>query len=174
MKRAVYGLCVAATCATRVVSAQHAEHSAPTTATSSSTSLELVGLDGATRTVSATELAALRRVDTTVSAHQTTGRYSGVLLTDLLGLVGAPRGDSLRGKALGDYVVVEAADGYRVVFGIAEFDAGYTDRIAILADRKDGAPLTASEAPYRLIIPGDRRPARWIRQVVRISLRRAP
>ena len=148
----------------------------PQTATTrvASASLTLRGLDGRDHEVSSAELSSLRRVDTTVTAHQVTGRYSGVVLSDLLALVHAPHGDSLRGKALATYILIVAADGYRVVFALADFDAGYTDRIAILADAKDGAPLSAAEGPFHLIVPGEKRPARWVRQVVRIELRNAP
>lgn len=136
--------------------------------------LTLRGLDGKERQVTAADFAKLARRDTTVSAHEVTGRYSGVALTDLLALVNAPLGDSLRGRTLGTYVVAEASDGYRVLFSIAELDSRFTDRVVIVADSKDGKPLAASEGPYRLIVPGEKRPARWARQVVRISLGNAP
>jgi hypothetical protein len=142
-------------------------------ASTQAASLTVVGLDGRSRGVSAADFARLARHDTTVSAHEVSGRYSGVALTDVLGLVGAPLADSLRGKALATYVLVEASDGYRVIFSIAELDSRFTDRVVLLADSKDGQPLDASEGPYRLIVPGEKRPARWARQVVRISLGRA-
>ncbi|MEP6730820.1 MAG: molybdopterin-binding protein [bacterium] len=135
--------------------------------------LVLRDLDGKDHTVSAGEYARLSRHDTTVSAHRVEGKYSGVLLSELLALVHAPTGDSLRGKALTFYVKVVGADGYEVIFALADFDPGFTDRIAILADQKDGAPLPASEGPFHLIVPSEKRPARWVRQVVRIELRRA-
>jgi DMSO/TMAO reductase YedYZ molybdopterin-dependent catalytic subunit len=136
--------------------------------------LTLRGLDGRERAVSAVDLAKLPRHDTTVSAHEVKGNYSGVALTDLLALVNAPLGDSLRGRALATFVTVEALDGYRVLFSIAELDARFTDRVVILADAKDGQPLPATEGPFRLIVAGEKRPARWARQVVRISVARAP
>lgn len=147
-----------------------AQSAAPATAAS----LTLVGFDGRTRSVSPADLARLTRHDTTVSGHEVSGRYSGVALTDLLALVNAPLADSLRGRSLASYVLAEASDGYRVLFSIAEVDSKFTDRVIILADRKDGQPLSAAEGPYRLIVPGEKRPARWARQVARISLGRAP
>ena len=147
---------------------------AQATTSATAPTLTLVGLDGRSRAVSSADFASLARHDTTVSAHQVSGRYSGVALTDLLALVNAPLADSLRGRSLATYVLVEAADGYRVLFSIAELDANFTDRIVIVADRKDGQPLAAAEGPYRLIVPGEKRPARWARQVTRISLGRAP
>jgi hypothetical protein len=148
--------------------------SAQSAAPAAQASLTLVGLDGRSRSVSPADLARLARRDTTVSAHEVSGRYSGVALTDLLALVNAPLADSLRGRSLATYVVAEASDGYRVLFSIAELDSKFTDRVVILADRKDGQPLPAAEGPYRLIVPGEKRPARWARQVIRISLGRAP
>jgi hypothetical protein len=136
--------------------------------------LVLRGLDGVDHVVTAAELARLPRIDTLVAAHNVEGRYSGVSLIDLLTIVRAPVGDSLRGPALATYVLLQAADGYRVVFSLAEFDRGFSDRVAIVADQKDGKPLAAAEGPYRLIVPGEKRPARWARQVVRIEVRRSP
>ena len=149
-------------------------HAQAATTSSAASTLTLRGLDGRDRSVTAADLARLTRHDTTVSAHEVSGRYSGVALTDLLALVNAPLGDSLRGRTLATFVTVEASDGYRVLFSIAELDARFTDRVVILADAKDGRPLPATEGPYRLIVPGERRPARWARQVVRITLGRAP
>ena len=133
-------------------------------------SFELIGLRGAVRTVTAADLAAMPHRDVSASAHKVSGRYSGVLLPDLLRLVDVPRGDSLRGPALAMYVLIEAADGYRALFAAAEMDAGFTDRIVLLADRKDGAALGAKDGPFQLIVPDEKRPARWVRQVRRIRI----
>ncbi len=140
------------------------------------TAQSLLELRGFTisRSITAADLAKLPRHTTTASAHGVTGEFSGVALADLLHLVGAPSGDSLRGPELADYVLVEARDGYRVVFALAELDAGFTDRVAILADRKDGKAIEEKDGPLQLIIPGEKRPARWVREVSRISLMRAP
>jgi hypothetical protein len=35
-----------------------------------------------------------------------------------------PQGEALRGPAMTTYVLAEAADGYRVVFSLAELDSG--------------------------------------------------
>jgi hypothetical protein len=135
--------------------------------------LELRGLAGRSRAVSAAELAALPQHEVTASAHNVQGTFRGPLLIDVLRLVGAPSSDSLRGPRLGDYVLVEAADGYRVVFALAELDSGFRAELPLLATSRNRAPLPASEGPYRVILPGERRPARWVRQVQRITLVRA-
>lgn len=102
------------------------------------------------------------------------GRFSGVALGELLRLVDVPRGDSLRGPALATYVLIEAADGYRALFALAELDAGFTDRLFLLADRKDGAALTPKDGPFQLIVPDEKRPARWVRQVRRVRVVQVP
>jgi hypothetical protein len=145
------------------------------TATSAAArALVLRGLDGVSRPLSAADVGRLARHDTTVAAHHVSGRFGGALLSDVLALVHAPAGDSLRGAALRGYVRVEGADGYTVILTLAELDAGVAGHVAILADRRDGAPLASKDGPYQLIVPGDRRPARWVRQVARITLARAP
>ena len=109
----------------------------------------------------------VRDRDGTVSA------YAGVLLRDILALAGVPLGEQLRGDRLALYVVVEASDKYRVVFALPEFDAAFTDRIILLADRRDEQPLPAAEGPLRLVIPDEQRRARWVRQVVSMHIRQA-
>ena len=91
-----------------------------------------------------------------------------------LNWVGAPTGDSLRGPALASYVLVEARDGYRVTFALAETSASFTDKLILLADRKDGAPLSSRDGPFQLVVPDEKRPARGVRQVSRISVVQLP
>jgi len=113
---------------------------------------------------------------TVVQVHEPAGTvttYAGVLLRDVMALAGVPLGEQLRGDRLALYVVVEAADGYRVVFALPELDAAFTDRVVLLADRRDEQPLPAAEGPLRLVIPAETRRARWVRQVVALSIRRA-
>jgi hypothetical protein len=68
------------------------------------------------------------------------------------------------------YVLVEARDGYAAVFALPEFDAGFTDRVILLADHRDGHPLDTVEGPLRLVVPGEKRRARWVRQVTDIEV----
>ena len=48
------------------------------------------------------------------------------------------------------YVLVKARDGYAAVFALPEFDVGFTDRVILLADRRQGHALRAVEGPLRL------------------------
>ena len=69
-------------------------------------------------------------------------------------------------------VLVEASDGYRAAFSLAELDPEMTDRVVLLADTKDDQPLSPREGPFRIIVPGEKRPARWVRQVRALTVRK--
>ena len=137
-------------------------------------SLTLKGLAGQTRTLSLAELAAMSHETVSLTDHGRTQAYKGVPVSALTLLVGAPHGEALHGKAMADLVVVSAADGYRVVLGLAETDPSIGTGLVIVADQADGAPLDTHEGPLRLVVQGDKRPARSARQVQSIEIRPLP
>ena len=67
-------------------------------------------------------------------------------------------------------LLVEATDGYRVVIALPELDPAFTDKQIVLAFLKDGKPLDDKEGPYRIVIPDEKRMARWVRQVTRLKI----
>ncbi len=67
-----------------------------------------------------------------------------------------------------------ARDGYRAVYALAELDAAFTEAVVLLADRRDGQPLSSEEGPFRLVLPHEKRAARWVRQVIRLGVKAAP
>jgi hypothetical protein len=91
-------------------------------------------------------------------------------------LAGAAQGEHLRGAAMAmaSYVLVEAADGYRVVFSLAELDPGIQDSNVLVADKVDGHALDSKVGPLRLVAPLDKRPARWVRMVQSIRVITVP
>jgi hypothetical protein len=99
--------------------------------------------------------------------------YEGVPLQELLRRAGVPQGDSLRGAAMATYVLAEAADGYRVVFPLAELDSDFVDAEVIVADTKDGAPPSPKQGPFKIVAPHEKRPARWVRMLKSITVVRA-
>lgn len=115
-------------------------------------------------------LAAFPRQQVEAKDHGTAARWDGVAMLELLRRAGAPLDKALRGAALGKCVVVHAADGYRVVFALAEFDTEFGNNGALLADRRDDKPLDAKEGPFRLVLPREQRAGRWVRQVNEIEL----
>jgi len=125
-------------------------------------------------TFHAQDLAALPRQTLRVKDHEGQERvFEGVVLVELLQRSGVPLGKELRGDRMMTYVVIGAADGYRVVFALPEIDPAFSDRLILLADRRDQQPLSPEEGPLRLIVPGEKRQARWVRQVTAVTIRRA-
>lgn len=135
-------------------------------------SLALTGPDGQAVVLSAAEVAALPRVKMTFVGHGESHDYEGPLLIDVLAKAGAPTGRAIHGAEMADVVLVEASDGYKVAFGLAETDPGTRANRMILADHADGAPLTAQDGPFKLVVEGDLRPARSARMVSKITVMR--
>ncbi len=96
--------------------------------------------------------------------------FEGAPLVEILRLAGVKLGEQLRGQEMTTYVLVKAADDYQVVFAIAELDPGFTDRVVFLADKRDDKSLSAEEGPLRIIVPGEKRQARWVRQVTTLTV----
>lgn len=99
--------------------------------------------------------------------------FEGVPLVEILKAAGLKFGQDLRGPALATYLVVEASDGYRAVFALPELDPAFNDRVVLLADRREGKPLAGKEGPLRVIVPGEKRHSRWVRQVVALKVGRS-
>src|SRR5271156_3064710 len=94
----------------------------------------------------------------------TPAEYAGVPVAEILKKAGAPLGKEMKGRNMGIGLVARASDGYHVLFALAEFDPAFTDRVILLANRRDGKPLDSREGPLRFVVPGDKRHARWIRR----------
>lgn len=135
------------------------------------TVLHVTGPTGQSVALTPVELRALPHVEHRAKDHD--GQqytYAGVPLTVLLRRVGAPTGGQLKGQALASYLLVEGADGYRVVFALPELDSLFTRQTIFLADQRDGKPLPAEQGPYQIVVPQDTKHARWVRQVTRLSV----
>jgi len=100
--------------------------------------------------------------------------YEGVPLADLLKQAGAPQGEAIRGALMMTYVIAQGSDGYRAFFSLAELDSSFEDSEVLVADRLDGAPMTGDVGPLRLVVPNDKRPARWVRMLESITVGSVP
>ena len=94
-------------------------------------------------------------------------------MCQIIKTAGVPMGEQLRGPALSLYIVIIASDGYQAVYALPELDPLANEGTVILADQKNGRPLDATTGPLRVILPKEKRHARWVRQVVKIDVRRA-
>jgi hypothetical protein len=97
--------------------------------------------------------------------------YTGIELGLVLKNAGVSLAEELKGENLTKYLLVEASDGYQVLFSLAEVDPAFTSRKIILANRKDGALLSANEGPFHIIVEGEKRKPRNARQVISIKVK---
>lgn len=110
-------------------------------------------------------------VDVTYTTHhgQETGKFTGVLLWTVLEKAvmvdGAGKGAMLR-----HVITVTGRDGYAVVLAAGELAPDFANKAVILAYARDGKPLKPEEG-VRLIVPGDKRAGRAVRDVVAIDVK---
>ncbi|MBE1160314.1 molybdopterin-dependent oxidoreductase [Dyella acidiphila] len=125
-------------------------------------------------TLDRSALAAMPRtsIDTAAIHHEPATHWQGVTLEEVLQRAGAVSGEQLRGKSMSTVVRVSAADHYQVVFSLGELDPLLGNEQVLLADTQDGQPLSKN-GPFRLVVPGDKRPARWIHSVTTIEVTRS-
>ncbi|MEI9921990.1 MAG: molybdopterin-dependent oxidoreductase [Bacteroidota bacterium] len=96
--------------------------------------------------------------------------FKGVALSVVLDSAGVTLGKNLRGENLAKYVLITAADKYTVVYALAEIDPEFASNTVLLCTHVDGNLLPKGEGPFRLVNPIDKRPARWIREIVSIKV----
>ena len=130
-----------------------------------------IGVTGPDGQVTIVNLAEFPRHTVITGDRGRKATFEGVALRDVLAKAGVALGEALRGTALARVIIATATDGYQGVYGIAEVDAAFTDQIILIADRRDGEQLLPDTGPLQLVVPLDKRPARWIRQVVKIEVR---
>ena len=75
--------------------------------------------------------------------------------------------------ALSSYIVATGSDGYVAVIALAEVDPSFHSGEVIVADTMNGQPLDAKSGPFKLVVTEDKRPARWVRNLVSIELKSA-
>ncbi len=146
----------------------------PKSGTDSAVLVRVMGEVAHPLALSALDLAKLPRQELRAKRHDgVESQFAGVPVVEILAKAGVPVGKELRGPAMALYLVVEAADGYRAVFALSELDPAFTDRVVLLADRLDGQPLSARDGPLQVVVPGEKKHARWVRQVIRLRIGRA-
>jgi Oxidoreductase molybdopterin binding domain len=130
--------------------------------------------NGKNLSLTAKDLAKFTRREVKGTAHdEKESLYSGYNLSDILLDAGAKIGKGeLKSKELAAYLVVEAADGYKAIFAIAEIAPEFTDKVVLLADTRDGKPLTEKEGFWQLIVPDDKKHGRWVRQVITLKIKK--
>ncbi|MDX0980027.1 molybdopterin-dependent oxidoreductase [Sinorhizobium medicae] len=95
--------------------------------------------------------------------------YSGVELSYLLSLAKVPIKQALKGQDINKYILASGADGFGAVFALPEFDSGRY----IVADKMNGQALPVADGPLQIVSPDEVRRSRWIKQLIRINVRKA-
>jgi hypothetical protein len=133
--------------------------------------LTVIDAAGKSHSFTTSAIAGMPRQTLKATAHGKENEFSGVLLSDLLGAAGVEFGEKLRGARASEVVIVEAKDGYRTAFSLLEIDPATTDKVVLVADRKDGGKLDEKEGPLRLVVPDEKRPVRWERMIKTIRIK---
>lgn len=145
------------------------------TATAQNTSSAVLRVAGNVATplsLSESDLKALPRKALKVLNHHENKEetYEGVAVQELLRRAGVPQNEKLSGSAMATYVLAEAADGYSVLYSLAELDSDFQDSEVIVADTMNGSPLGEKQGPFKMVAPHDKRPARWIRMLKSLTV----
>lgn len=129
---------------------------------------------GKTLRVKAADLAKLTRKEVTAKDHDgVDAAFSGFELREVLAPAGAKFGKELKGPMIGQYLIVEAADGYHAVYSLTDLDPDFADKVVILADTKNGKPLDDKNGPWQVIATNEKKHSRWVRQVTALKVRTA-
>jgi hypothetical protein len=99
------------------------------------------------------------------------GSFEGPLLWAILENAGAIDPKEPR-RQVGEAVLVTGRDGYTAVFGAGEIAPEFEGKQVVLAERVDGKPLGPDH--LRILVRGDRRGGRSVRDVVCIAVVEAP
>jgi hypothetical protein len=97
----------------------------------------------------AATLAPLPRSPVVATSRDKTQHCDGASLIALLRASGAMPAEPLRGPELARYVRVEARDGYRAVFALADLAPTLGNHAVFLVDRCEVRPLEGDDGPLR-------------------------
>jgi hypothetical protein len=133
------------------------------------TSLVLVGF-GATKQITPEILAHLPRLQQDVAYQTSKGEFraklEGVLLWDVIADAGLIKGEGH--PELQHSLRVQGRDGYNVVFSMGEISPAFGNRPVMLSINRS---QSSGRDEFRVVVPGDSRGARNVRDVARIELR---
>ncbi len=100
--------------------------------------------------------------------------YSGVPISAILTKLGMPFEKASEHTLLKTYFIAEGTDGYKVLVSVYETLAAIRQTDAIVADAviADGefGPLQKDGA-FKLVIPGDTRPQRWVQNLKALTFK---
>ena len=97
--------------------------------------------------------------------------FTGVPVSVLLQRVGFPL--QQHGKDFRLFMVATGADGYEVVFSGGELTPDVHDGTVLVAYAMQGKAL-GKDGPLQVVVTGDKRPARWVRNLASLRVGQTP
>ena len=109
----------------------------------------------------------------TVTVHNAhTGRdetYTGVALSSLFDAAGLPFNKDTQRTYLRSYVRAQGTDFYFVLYSAAEMESELNSARALVAISMDGHDL-GDDGEFKLVSSAEKRPARWVRNLISLSV----
>jgi hypothetical protein len=129
-----------------------------------------------TLTLTPADVAALPHENISVlNGHtKTSETYSGVPISAILARLGLPFEKKNEHTLLKTYLIAEGTDGYKVLVSTYETLGTIRDADAIVADAivtPDGVKPLATDGVFKLVIPGDKRPQRWVQNLKSLTFK---
>jgi hypothetical protein len=128
-------------------------------------------VNGKARTFSSAELKAMTQ--TTLSAKNGhTGveeTYVGVSVGELLAKCGFTFDNKTAKRTYQSYVRAEGTDGYWVLYSASELMPVLRETGSIIALGVDGKAL-GDEGEFKIVVAGEKRPARWVRNLKSLTV----
>ncbi len=140
----------------------------------SAAALHVSGVGVKDVTLTGADLAVMARRTVVVKEREAESKYEGVAVQEVLAKAGMAFGQSLRGARLRDYLVAADPAGYAVVFALPEVSEEFSDRVVMVADKLDGAPISGRDGPLRIVVSDEKKHARWVRNVSSLTVQTAP
>ena len=136
--------------------------------TATTDTFQVAGAVTTPRTWSVAQLKTQRAGDVRALAYTVKGqRHTAqvVSLWTLLQAAGPRVNPQIKHHLLQFIVAVRGQDGYTADFTLGELSPDFGDRAVWVALDEDGKPLTGDGGPVQLLVPGDKKPARWVHAV---------
>jgi len=133
------------------------------------------GINGTSANFSAADLARLPQQTVKTTDHGTPVTFQGVLLTDVLAKVDLRTGGEFHSTAASYSLTVEGQGRLagRVRMGRTGFET-FMEKAVYVVTIRDGKPLSDKDRPFELVwTPGEKRNARWVRQLTALKIRQA-
>lgn len=131
--------------------------------------------EGESITINLETLMSLPYIEKELTGHeQQSHLYRGVPLTEVLYLVHQKFDQAAIRENLNKYILVKAHDNYQVIYSATEVDPQFKEEVIFLAYQVDGKELLEHAGPFQMIVPGEKKHARWIREVKSISVLTIP